>query len=138
MAQTTITRTCGHQTQVQMYGPHADRDRRAQAAAQHDCPACRAAGSDLIGSVKQIAWATDIRATALPKAEAAYAEWTAKLAASPATEEVAAHVQAALDAKIAEIRARSAARDWIDHRQPELEVYATMRGAMTDAAKLAR
>ena len=138
MAWTTINYTCGHSVEVQMYGPHAERDRRAEAKGKSDCPDCRAKGSDLTGSAKQIAWAIDIRATALPKAEAAHAEWTAKLAASAAPEMARVHVQAALDAKIAEIRARSAARDWIDHQQPELEVYEAMRLAMTEAKKLAR
>ena len=136
MSQYTYTHACGHTADITLYGPEVERQARIARLSQHECPACRAAGSDLTGSVKQIAWATDIRAAALPKAEAAYADWTAKLAATPAPDAAKAHVQAALDATIEAIRGRTSAAAWIDHKTPDLEVYTAMRSAMAEADKL--
>lgn len=135
MALTVVTYACGHTTEVQMYGKHADRDRAVAAMATHDCPACRAKGSDLVGTDKQIAWAMDIRATQMPKALAAHGEWSAKLAASPAPDAAKAHVQAALDAALTTIMERKSARAWIDRQDASLEIYEAMRAAMKTAPK---
>lgn len=136
MAQYTYTHTCGHTGEVTLYGKSDERQARIARLEREDCPACRARGADLTGSVKQVAWALDIRAAALPKAEAAYAEWTAKLAAAPAPNAAKAHVQAALDNAIDAVRARTSAKDWIDGQHPDLDVYQAMRTAMAEAAKL--
>lgn len=135
MAWTEIKYSCGHIEQIQLYGPHAERERRAAAKEQYDCPACRAAASDLTGSIKQVAWAQDIRTKELPLAEAAYADWSAKVAGSAAPDAAKAHMQAALDAAIAIIRGRTAARDWIDNCSPASEINHALRAAAASAPK---
>lgn len=135
MALTTITYACGHTTEAQMYGKHEDRARALAAMANHDCAACRAAGSDLTGSEKQVAWAMDIRAKQMPKALAAHAEWSGKLSASPAPEAAKAHVQAALDAALAEIIERKSAKAWIENSDASVGIYAAMVAAMKTAPK---
>lgn len=67
MAYETVKYACGHTEEKQFYGKMDDRRRRVAAMEQDDCPACRAAGSDLIGSDKQIAWAEDTRPVATAK-----------------------------------------------------------------------
>lgn len=92
----------------------------------------------LTGTEKQIAWAEEIRAAALPKAEAAFADWTAKLLADPKVPAAPkAHVLAALEAKITELRNRTAAKDWIEARNlsGDLQIYEAMRAAMKTAPK---
>ena len=79
MAHYDVTHTCGHTSNVALFGPHSQRDRRREYLASIDCPACQKAREkaateaatsqyslvDLQGSEKQVAWATDIRAKAI-------------------------------------------------------------------------
>lgn len=71
MAWTTITYTCGHEDEIQLYGPGRERERKQAAMEAHECPECRARHATerdeaegyaaLTGSPKQVAWASDIR-----------------------------------------------------------------------------
>jgi hypothetical protein len=88
------THACGHQGErYQAYGKMELRERQRVAIERQECPACRkwqaeqhasAAGLPiLVGSDKQIAWASDIRARALrllpaDKADRLRAETSAK------------------------------------------------------------
>lgn len=120
MSKHTITHACGHQLEVALFGPHADRERRMAAMRAEDCPACRAAGSNLTGSVKQVAWATDIRAALAPRIIAAHDAAARPIAAAPERPEIEgfesarADILAALAAKRDALLDRKAARDWID------------------------
>jgi hypothetical protein len=72
MAKYNVTYRCGHAETKQLYGPYAQRERTIAYYKTVDCPACKAEAAKkaaennglvvLIGSPKQIAWATDIRA----------------------------------------------------------------------------
>ena len=78
MSKETVTHACGHTREYQMYGPHRQREARAERMTNEICPDCvrariRAKAEslcpdmpDLDGSPKQIAWAEDIRARAIP------------------------------------------------------------------------
>ena len=63
----TITHSCGHEEQVELFGKAADRDRKVAAMESEPCSECRAKEAhvdglpDLEGSPKQVAWAGDIR-----------------------------------------------------------------------------
>lgn len=64
--------TCGHSGErYQAYGHHDGRERQLAAIESHPCPDCRKAEADklakqsglplLVGSPKQVAWASEIR-----------------------------------------------------------------------------
>lgn len=100
MAWFDITYSCGHTGREQIYGTnsHGERDRKAEWLGSRPCEACRkrmreerfaahaeqaaeAAESnkangcpDLCGSVKQVAWAEEIRAKAIAEVDRAAAE----------------------------------------------------------------
>lgn len=71
----TINHACGHAEEVNLFGRHADRDRKVQWLESRDCQACRLGVANvasaqastrdglppLEGSEKQVAWATTIR-----------------------------------------------------------------------------
>lgn len=143
MAKYDITHTCGHTETVALFGPHADRERRIARMEAEDCAACRAAGSDLTGSVKQIAWATDIRAEMAPKIAAAHDELIAQMTARPLNPNLAdgeaklATVIAAVTARRDVLLGRRAARDWIDDRtnNGKADLYETMKSAMREVLK---
>lgn len=73
MAKYTVTHSCGHEREYQLYGKHTERDRKLEWLEAQECPACRKAREierategvelpALEGSPKQIAWAESIRA----------------------------------------------------------------------------
>lgn len=82
MAKYTVTHTCGHQHEYQLYGKHTERDRKIAWLEGQDCPACKRAAEEeaakaategmelpeLEGSVKQVAWANTIRAQFIEEA----------------------------------------------------------------------
>ena len=66
MAKYTITHGCGCTTEINLYGPHSDRDRKIATLERLPCTDCKAreiATSDrpFEGSSKQIIWAAEIR-----------------------------------------------------------------------------
>lgn len=79
MAKYQVKHLCGHTTEVQLFGHWSDRERRMAAMERELCAACRAeqarqaaaeAGLPaLTGSDKQIAWAAEIRDTAIWRAK---------------------------------------------------------------------
>jgi len=87
MAWNTLTYACGCEDRVQLYGKMTDREKTIERASRHDCPVCRAKKTneaaranglpELVGSPKQIAWASDIRSRVLATADP---EKAAKLA----------------------------------------------------------
>lgn len=111
MAKYTITHTCGHTEEVNLFGKHADRERKIAYLESIDCRACWDAAQaaqakeaglpDLTGSPKQIAWANGIRNRILSEAARcieAHPDW-------PNT-----------DKWLTELKKETAARWWIDHR----------------------
>lgn len=78
MAKYTITHTCGHQVEVQLFGKYADREKQIARMESCKCPECLKAETnakaaqanenrglaELTGSEKQIAWAETIRSRA--------------------------------------------------------------------------
>lgn len=136
MAWNTITYACGHTEEQQLYGKMDSRERTVAAAAGHDCPACRAAKSatqdaannlpTLVGSEKQIGWASECRAKLLPLLDAEAARGTGLLArieagdfpGNPPAEKIAAaraEIETGL-AKITKIKTTTKAGYWIDNR----------------------
>ena len=67
MAKYTINYQCGHSEEIQLFGPHADRERKIAYLETKKCPHCInaeiLASTDLVGSEKQILWAHKIRET---------------------------------------------------------------------------
>lgn len=111
MAKYTITHACGHTDEVNLFGKHAERERKIAYLESIDCRACWDAAQaaqakeaglpDLTGSPKQIAWANGIRNRIL--AEAAHCiethpDWPN------------------MDKWLSELKKETAARWWIDHR----------------------
>lgn len=66
-----VTHTCGHDSMVELFGPHKNRDWRISKLESEECPKCHAEHATerdirrgyepLTGTVKQIGWASDIR-----------------------------------------------------------------------------
>ena len=79
MAQYTVNHTCGHTSNVALFGPMTQRENRLAYLATIDCTECQRAREkaaneaatsqyalvELTGSEKQVAWANDIRAKAI-------------------------------------------------------------------------
>lgn len=127
-----ITYACGHNEEVQMYGKIADRTARAAAAGRRDCPACAAAQAKaadkaaglpaLVGSEKQVSWASTIRAALLKEAEALDAKLGAKRAElAQAPDEVKAAQLDAVAVALDVLRGKTAAKWWIDNRDLRAE-----------------
>lgn len=111
MAKYTITHACGHTEEVNLFGKHADRERKIAYLESIECKDCWDAAQaakaheaglpDLTGSPKQIAWANGIRNRILSEAARcieAHPDW-------PDT-----------DKWLSELKKETAARWWIDHR----------------------
>lgn len=126
MAQWTITRTCGHAVTEQIYGKSADRERRANWLAAQPCTTCKrtaelaeaqAASTDLpalVGSDKQIAWATTIRHAGLASIEATLREFERQATGIPA--ETIEQQRALFRAYRETLVGQTSAAWWIDHR----------------------
>ncbi len=128
MSKYSITRSCGHEETIQIYGPVRDRDRKAEYEAGKMCYECykseqakqRAAESvqaaesaktlglpQLTGSEKQIAWAESIRA----KAAQSLTSVRQNLALAPDDKREAVSIaMRIIDATMA----RTDAKDWIN------------------------
>lgn len=67
MAKYTITRACGHNEEIQVYGKYSERAAKIERESEKNCSECRKEkvieSSDLIGTEKQILWAEKIRST---------------------------------------------------------------------------
>lgn len=132
MAKYTITRSCGHNETIQIFGKVANRDGIARAESRKLCECCREAKRDadnaaaaksnqsaglpaLAGSAKQVAWAETIRA----KAAAQLGQVREQLAARLATGEDTADQRWAAQLGVEVIDAtlaRVSASAWIDSR----------------------
>lgn len=142
MAKYTITHTCNHRVEVQLFGSEAGRRRQIAAMSDRKCAACAQAEAStahaeinaaaaqasaatglpaLTGSDKQVAWATTVRLTALQTIEAHLDAATKKaIAAGVADDKIAAGREMA--AKIlARARTITEASWWIDQRQSDAE-----------------
>lgn len=128
MAQYTIKYSCGHTGSEQLFGSEASRKARIAAAAKHgQCAACKAASRAaeqaksfevanalpaLVGSQKQIDWASALR---FAKINEIIALVDAKRA------QVAAEKLAEFDARFGEVwefvKGQTAASYWIDARE---------------------
>lgn len=67
MAKYYVTHSCGHQTRVELFGKRTLREQRIESMEQHECADCRAAKCEMTGTVKQKAWALDIKTQYLAK-----------------------------------------------------------------------
>lgn len=126
MAQTAIARTCGHSTIEQLYGPGAERTRKAAWLATQPCRECARQAATvaavkatadlpaLTGSDKQVAWATTIRAKLVADLKTFRAEVDARAAKFPGPD--ADEFLAVADKAIAAIESKTDARFWIDNR----------------------
>lgn len=126
MALYTITHTCGHDEEIQIYGTniHGEREAKAARLSATPCAACQAAEARkswgdlpaLTGSDKQIAWASDIRDTIL----ATLTEQMSRLEAlSDEQLEQAGQGGGALDKTrqaLDQVKSEDKAHWWIEHR----------------------
>jgi len=133
MAKYTITHSCGHTVEHQIYGSNSkgERDRKIAWLEAHVCSECykvekmeKAAQTnsdanmaELEGSPKQIAWAEDIRNKILP----AIAEMQKKIDEGKGTSELYIKQRDAMQAAINEVRGQSSAKWWIDHRDERFD-----------------
>ncbi len=112
MGKYVITHVCGHTEEVNLFGKHADRERKIKYLESIDCRACwdaeqaakaREAGlPELTGSPKQIAWANGIRNRILAEADSCikvHPDW-------PNTAEW-----------LTGLKQETQSRWWIDHRE---------------------
>lgn len=117
MAKYTITHACGHTEEVNLFGKHADRERKIKYLESIDCRACWDAAQaakaheaglpELTGTPKQIAWANGIRNRILAEADScikAHPDW-------PDT-----------DKWLTELKKETTARWWIDHRDARASI----------------
>ena len=118
MAKYTITHTCGHTEEVQLFGKMEDRERKIKWLESQECDECRKAKAnaeaaaakkarglaDLEGSEKQIVWANTIR-------EKAYKCFDSlqPFASNP-------QAKAMMDGWKAKMDAETSAKWWIDNR----------------------
>lgn len=118
MAKYTITHTCGHTEEVQLFGKMSDRERRIAWLENQECEECRRAKAnaataaakdarglaDLDGTEKQVAWANTIR-------EKAYKCFDSlqQFASNP-------QAKALMDGWKAKMDAETSAKWWIDNR----------------------
>lgn len=77
MSKYTVTHTCGHEHEYNLFGKHVDRDRKIEWLSGQECPECRRKAEEeaakeategmelpeLDGSEKQVKWANTIRAS---------------------------------------------------------------------------
>lgn len=141
MSLETLTYRCGHAEIAQLYGAHAEREKRIAAAARVACAACRVEVAKmqaelmglpaLTGSNKQIAWASDVRLKLLAGIpEVAENLATAWVAATPEKREAFADQVAASRAAMVTIRAATSAKWWIEQRDHTAQqVVGAMVGA---------
>lgn len=127
MATYTVPRTCGHETDEAMLGPHAARERKLAWLRTLPCQPCQRAAEAahataanataglpaLVGSEKQVAWGEAIRAEKLAAIDAWIAQQVALAAAAGYGAEV---VTDEVAAPLVSIRSRVAAGWWIDRR----------------------
>mgnify|MGYP001169648742 FL=1 len=135
-----ITRACGHEEQVAIYGPYKDRERRLEYEATKVCTECyraqkaaeQAAAKDevadvigqlglpeLQGTPKQIAWAQSIRAQRVRELLD-----EAKAIGKSAGDFVAAYQSTARGACVRRALNETSAAAWIDSRQLSLKDWA--------------
>lgn len=126
MSWQTLQFACGHSAEQQLYGPHHERDRHAEAAKNRLCPECYQAQTTqrqaqqseqarlfaaqsnlpaLSGSEKQVAWAESIRAKAIESIDHLV---------------IPAEKQASIAPLIAWLRMQTEAKFWIDHRDNKI------------------
>ena len=133
MAKYTITHSCGHTVEHQIYGTnaHGERDRKIAWLESTPCSECYKAEkmektaqtnsnanmAELEGSPKQIAWAEDIRAKALPT----LAAMQEKIDNGTGTTELYIKQRDAMQAAINEVREQTSAKWWIDHRDEKFD-----------------
>lgn len=128
MAKYTIRYACGHSTERQLYGKHAERDSYiAWAARQGSCDACRKQDTiktcegveaehglpALAGSDKQVAWARQIRADKLT----AVTGFFGRARPLTATPEQLADVDVKVAQTLTALASKVEARWWIDNRE---------------------
>ena len=132
MAQYTITRSCGHEETVRLYGPGKDRERKIAWMEQtlcRDCYRAEQARADeevigtelpaLTGTPKQVTWAEDIRREKLAKVAE---EMTKFISSAPADTpaETLEETNSVLQTAYNRLAEQTSARWWIDarHRTP--------------------
>ncbi len=129
MAKYTIAHTCGHQSEAQIVGPERDRASRRDWLAGRLCADCyraaqRTAAQEqtatlpaLVGSDKQIAWATTIRAKIVAEAQTQLTDKLAQIETLAAPEDKRTQARAAFEGAYARLTSETAAAWWIDRRQ---------------------
>lgn len=116
MAKYTVTHTCGHEREYQLYGKHTERDRKIEWLSGQECPECRRKAEEevakkeadelglpeLEGSEKQVKWANTIRAKFIQAAQ---------------------EKECSMDAVLQIMSTIKAARDFIDYRDNDVLLF---------------
>ncbi len=135
----TITYQCGHQEEKQMYGPYAERDRKAEWMGRDFCPECRAKKAaeqsaaaglpELTGSPKQIAWAQTVRDQLMISGAAVLEQFKTRIKIE-SDHDVYVRCEQVWHEYISETRAGV----WIDRRNDDLMVV-IRNGVLAEAEK---
>jgi hypothetical protein len=148
----TITRSCGHETAVQLSGPARDRERTRAWLATMQCEECERAAQraaveeaavaqglpELAGTPKQLARAQTIRHEILARVARDREELAAAGRRENASEERCARMLAEFDGWAAKLRGQRKAWWWIDRRDAPLDhLFAEMMGVPRLEAELA-
>jgi hypothetical protein len=127
-----ITHRCGHISNIDLFGPRPERERKVEWLESQQCQQCRlvedgaraaeANAADnlpvIVGSPKQVAWAEQIRRKALDHAARVRQVDPGALAAAMKPEIIALgteYVQT-YEATMTKLRTETSARWWIDNR----------------------
>lgn len=131
----SITHTCGHDEQVELFGKGTERQKKIAWMEQQDCRACRngatnaaattsnaAAGlPTLTGSEKQISWAETVRAAQLAMVARELNNVAEAMARQGKTPEQIVGAYAPIDVMVVKVQAQTSAAWWIDHRSDSLQ-----------------
>lgn len=137
MAQYGITHRCGHQSTQQIYGTnsHGERERQAKRFEEQLCTDCyrkeqlakaqatSVALPSLVGSEKQIAWATTLRAKFVDRVDSQIKTFSAGYGAEEEGREATTILTAMEQARDNILTTHTDSRYWIDNRDDALKPW---------------
>lgn len=120
-----VTRSCGHEEEVQLIGPNARREAELSRMRRTPCDACAARAAreadeadgmaPVSGSDRQVPWASDIRRRLLDSLSSLRSQVEADPGYLRATDEQRTAIAAAFEEAAGKLRSEESARWLIDH-----------------------
>lgn len=125
-----VKRTCGHVETLRLFGPGNERERQLSYEATRACLDCYRAQQvaasasivepaglpALVGTEKQVAWATTIRVSLLAKVDEFLAYFETQAAAHPEQADVIVTQRGIAERALKNLRSQKYASWWIDNR----------------------